>query len=179
MSYNRPFNIPALRIALLLLGCTFFPLFQGCATIPQLTLKPPAVSLGPVLNVLTAEDHTDSWNVFDLPGRFDSFPLALASDPLGNLHVLYYKSLGGILSAMDLRHVSLNVHDLAAGSLKAPGRQGTQGQKQGPQTPKHIRITTSETSDGAPLCTEQPGRGPAKRGCPGRGGSADPGRPLH
>lgn len=273
MSYNRPFNIPALRIAVLLLGCTFFSLFPGCATIPQLTLKPPAVSLGPVLNVLTAEtgndtvrlvsdpngpvqaliasskrgqvvhvtvredgvsepeivlangspsrldgaydrdgrlhalidtshmvledgrwrpsthtpweatgiapswagfvpgapdlvwafvveggdvgaalrmdiygfgggypavgiiwpwftrgsrlvlaaeEHTDSWNVFDLPGRFDSFPLALASDPLGNLHVLYYKALGGLLRAMDLRYASLNVRDLAPDAARHP-----------------------------------------------------------
>lgn len=70
--------------------------------------------------VVAAEGNTESWNVFDLPGRFDSFPLALASDPLGNLHVLYYKALGGLLRAMDLRYASLNVRDLAPDAARHP-----------------------------------------------------------
>ena len=299
MSYNRPFNIPALRVAFLLLGCTFFSLFQGCATIPQLTLKPPAVSLGPVLKVLTAEtgndrvrlvsdpngpvqvliasskrgqvvhvtvcedgvsepeivlangspsrldgaydrdgrlhalidtshmvlenggwrssthtpweatgiapswagfvpgapalvwafvvegadvgaalrmdiygfgggsapagiiwpwftrgyrlvlaaeDHTDSWNVFDLPGRFDSFPLALAADPLGNIHVLYFKSLGGILRAMDLRHASLNVHDLVPEASRHP---------EGKELKVKNKVLKLQNTSGSPLPKHQ------------------------
>jgi hypothetical protein len=74
--------------------------------------------------VLAAEDSAHSWNVFDLPGRFDSFPLALASDQLGNIHMLYYKSLGGLLKAMDLRYASLTVHDLAPDAARHPeGRE--------------------------------------------------------
>lgn len=70
--------------------------------------------------VLAAEDHTDTWNVLELPGRFDTFPLALASDPLGNLHVLYYRSLGGLLSAMDPRHARLHLRDLAPDASRHP-----------------------------------------------------------
>ncbi|NLW80551.1 MAG: hypothetical protein GXY42_02605 [Desulfovibrionales bacterium] len=70
--------------------------------------------------VLAAEDSPACWNVFDLTGRLDSVPLALASDLAGTLHVLYYKSLGGLLKDMDLHYTKLGVRDLAPDAARHP-----------------------------------------------------------
>jgi hypothetical protein len=70
--------------------------------------------------VLSAEDNPACWNVFDLTGRLDSIPLALASGLAGNLHVLYYKSLGGLLKDMNLHYAKLDVRDLAPDTERHP-----------------------------------------------------------
>ena len=70
--------------------------------------------------VLAAEDSPACWNVFDLTGRLDSIPLALASDLAGILHILYYKSLGGLLKDMDLHYARLGVRDLAPDAARLP-----------------------------------------------------------
>jgi len=71
--------------------------------------------------VLAAESNPDTWNVFDLQGRFDSLPIAFSSDSHGNLHVLYYKTLGGLAQhIVDLRYARLNLSDLAADAPRHP-----------------------------------------------------------
>lgn len=70
--------------------------------------------------VLAAEDSPACWNVFDLTGRLDSVPLALASDLAGTLHVLYYKSMGGLLKDMDLHFARLDIRDLAPDAGRHP-----------------------------------------------------------
>lgn len=70
--------------------------------------------------VLAAEGSPACWNVFDLTGRRDSRPLAMASDLAGNLHVLYYKSLGGLLMEMDRHYARLDSRDLAPDPARHP-----------------------------------------------------------
>jgi hypothetical protein len=70
--------------------------------------------------VLAAEGTPACWNVFDLTGRRDSVPLAMASDLAGTLHVLYYKSLGGLLAEMDLHYARIDNRGLAPEAARHP-----------------------------------------------------------
>lgn len=71
--------------------------------------------------VLTSEDHLDCWNVFHLSERFDSLPTALVSDRQGNIHVIYTKTLGGILTDIHTHsYLSINARELAPDPEKYP-----------------------------------------------------------
>ena len=59
MSEDRPFDISTPRVVILILGLLLPYFFCGCATTPQPDLKPPAVSLGPVMDVLKVETGDD------------------------------------------------------------------------------------------------------------------------
>lgn len=70
--------------------------------------------------VLASQAHPDCWNVIGLPGRLDSWPIAFAAGPHGDVHISYFTSLGGMLEAPDPHYARLRIGELAPDPAKDP-----------------------------------------------------------
>lgn len=70
--------------------------------------------------VLASEAHPDCWNVIGLPGRLDSWPIAFAAGPHGDVHVSYFTSLGGMLQDPAPHYAHLRAGELAPDPAKDP-----------------------------------------------------------
>jgi len=62
--------------------------------------------------VLATDSHSDYWNVVHLTGRFDTLPIAMAADDRGGVHVLYQRTLGGLLAAPEPYYLRLPTAEL-------------------------------------------------------------------
>ncbi len=70
--------------------------------------------------VLANEAHPDCWNVIGLPGRLDSWPIAFAAGPQGDVHASYFTSLGGMLQDPIPHYAHLRAEELAPDPAKDP-----------------------------------------------------------